>query len=116
MIDPYRQIEILQQALESDKSRIAFLLGAGCPVSIRIQDGEKNSPLIQDIEGLTKTICGNLKDKNIDQIVDRISLSEGKKVTIEDILSHVRLLIEVVGDGKIDNFTKENLCPFGERA
>ena len=42
---PYRQIEVLQQALASDKSKIAFLLGAGCPVSIRIQDG--NERLIQ---------------------------------------------------------------------
>ena len=104
--NPYRQIEILQQALVSDKSKIAFLLGAGCPVSISIQDGK---PLIQDIEGLTKSICDTLADKNIGKIADRIMLPEGKKVTIEDILSHVRLLIEVVGKGQIDDFTMASL-------
>lgn len=107
---PYRQIEILQQALASDKSRIAFLLGAGCPVSIRIQDGDENERLIQDIAGLTRTICDTLTDKNIGKIVDRIQLPDDKKVTIEDILSHVRLLSEVVGEGNIDDFTKKNLA------
>jgi len=107
---PYRQIETLQQALASDKSRIAFLLGAGCPVSIRIQNGDKNERLIQDIEGLTKIICDTLTDKNIGKIVDRIQLPDDKKVTIEDILSHVRLLSEVVGEGNIDGFTKKNLA------
>ena len=106
MNDPYRQIEILQQALASDKSRIAFLLGAGCPVSIRIPD---DKPLIQNIAGLTKTICDTLSDKNIGKIVDRSQLPDDKEVTIEDILSHVRLLIEVVGKGQIDDFTKKNL-------
>jgi hypothetical protein len=106
MNDPYRQIDILQQALASDKSRNAFLLGAGCPVSIRENN---NSPLIQDIEGITNTICEKLKDKNIEKIVARIHLPEDKKVTIEDILTHVRLLIEVVGDSNIDNFSKKNL-------
>jgi len=107
--NPYRQMEILQQALASDKSRIAFLMGAGCPVSISIQDGDKDSPLIEDIEGLTNTICNNLKEENIDKIITRISLPEGKNVTIEDILSHVRLLIEVVGNGQIDGFSKTDL-------
>lgn len=109
MNDPYRQIDIMQQALASDKSRIAFLLGAGCPFSIKIEDGGAKKPLIQGIEGLTKAICKNLTDKNIDKIVTRIPVPEGKKATIEDILSHVRLLIEVVGGGQIDNFTKANL-------
>lgn len=106
---PYRQIEKLQQALASDKSRIAFLLGAGCPFSINIEDGGENKPLIQDTAGLTRTICDTLTDKNIGKIVDRIQLPQNKKATIEDILSHVRLLVEVVGEEKIGDFTKENL-------
>lgn len=109
MNDPDRQIEKLRQALASGKSKIAFLLGAGCPVSIRIQDGNKNDRLIQDIAGLTKIICNSLSDKNIDKIVDRIQLPDGNTVTIEDILSHVRLLNEVVGEGNIDKFTKTDL-------
>ena len=36
---PYRQSTLLQQALAPGKMRIAFLLGAGCTVSIRMPDG-----------------------------------------------------------------------------
>lgn len=109
--NPYRQIDILQQALASDKSRIAFLLGAGCPFSIQVKDDneKEETSLIQDIAGLTSAICKTLTDKKIDKIIDRILLPESKKATIEDILSHVRLLIEVVGKGKVDDFTKVNL-------
>lgn len=108
--NPCDKINILQQALASDKSRIAFLLGAGCPVSIQVKDDNgKETSLIQDIAGLTSAICKTLTDKNVDKIIDRIPLPEGKKATIEDILSHVRLLIEVVGGGQVDDFTKKNL-------
>lgn len=106
MKDPYRQLDILQQALSSDKSRISFLLGAGCPVSIRTPEGK---PLIPNIEGLTDGICLKLKTKKIDKIKSRIQLPAGKTATIEDILTHVRLLIEVVGCGKIDEFCKNDL-------
>lgn len=109
MNEPFRQINKLYQALESDKSKIAFLLGAGCPVSIRVGSGDKNEPLILGTAGLTKTICEALADKGIEKIVKRIQLREGNPVTIEDILTHVRLLIEVVGKGKIDEFTRVNL-------
>lgn len=72
--NPYRQMNILRQALSSDKNRVAFLLGAGGPVSIRVKkDGEDNySPLIEDIAGLTKTVCDRLKDSKIENIVTRI--------------------------------------------
>ena len=68
MNDPCRQIEKLQQALASDKSRIAFLLGAGCPFSIRIKDGDDSSPLIPDFAELKNLICKNLAAKNIDKL------------------------------------------------
>ena len=60
---PYRQSTLLQQALAPDKMKIAFLLGAGCPVSIQIPHDAPNStttkPLIPDIKGLTKTVNEN---------------------------------------------------------
>ena len=42
---PYRQAMLLQKSLASDKMRVAFLLGAGCPVSIRVSDGQNSKPL-----------------------------------------------------------------------
>ncbi|MHB8789933.1 MAG: SIR2 family protein [Desulfobulbaceae bacterium] len=109
MNKPYRQLDILQQALESDKSLIAFLLGAGCPASISIQCEEKTTPLIDTIEGLTKQICENTSCKSIDKIIARISSANASSANIEDILSHVRLLIEVVLESNIDGLTKKML-------
>lgn len=53
---PYRQSALLQQALASDKMRVAFLLGAGCPVSIHVAVGQDTQPLIPDISGLTANV------------------------------------------------------------
>ncbi|KFD42481.1 hypothetical protein HY02_06815 [Peptococcaceae bacterium SCADC1_2_3] len=88
---PYRQIEILQQALASDKSRIAFLLGAGCPVSIRIQDGSER--LIQDIAGLTEKICDTLKDGSSYQLLQ--SAFEGVKEEDKSIETEALQLADV---------------------
>jgi hypothetical protein len=48
---PYRQSSLLQQALAPDKMRVAFFLGAGCPMAIRVADGAGTKPLIPDVKG-----------------------------------------------------------------
>jgi hypothetical protein len=90
--NPYRQVNILRQALSSDKNRVAFLIGAGCPVSVRIKrDGEDNdSPLIDDIAGLTKKVCESLKDSNINKIVSRIALPKDKSATITEAMAFAK--------------------------
>ena len=65
------RINILRQALTSDKNRVAFLLGAGCPLSIRDQGGK---PLISDIAGLTKSVCEKLNQDKIGKIKNGILL------------------------------------------
>lgn len=112
---PYRQSTLLQQALAPDKMRIAFLLGAGCPVSIRIPDGAGSKPLIPDIRGLTNLVGEKLGKS--DQYKDSYGtllkrLNDGVTVnpTIEDILSHIRALHDVVRDGNIDGLNKGTLA------
>lgn len=48
---PYRQSILLQQALASNKMRIAFFLGAGCPVSIRISESNEVRPFTWAVSG-----------------------------------------------------------------
>lgn len=45
-----RQISALSNAISSNKSKIGFFIGAGCPTSIH--SGSDNTPL-SDIAGLT---------------------------------------------------------------
>lgn len=112
---PYRQSTLLQQALAPDKMRIAFLLGAGCPVSIRIPNEEGSKPLIPDIRGLTNVVNEKLskseqyKDSYV-ALLKRFNGGMPTNPTIEDILSHIRALQDVVRDGNIDGLTKNSLA------
>lgn len=112
---PYRQSTLLQQALAPDKMRIAFLLGAGCPVSIRISDGEASKPLIPDIRGLTNVVNEKLSKSeqykdSYGTLLKRFNGGMPANPTIEDILSHIRALHDVVRDGNIDGLTKSTLA------
>lgn len=111
---PYRQSTLLQQALAPDKMRIAFLLGAGCPVSIRIADGDASKPLIPDIRGLTEMVGEKLskseKKDSYKTLLGRFNGGTPANPTIEDILSHIRALHDVVRDGSIDGLDKNALA------
>lgn len=112
---PYRQSTLLQQALAPDKMRIAFLLGAGCPVSICIEDGEESRPLIPDIRGLTEIVNEKLSKSekykdSYNTLLKRFNGGMPGKPTIEDILSHIRALHDVVRDGNIDSLDKKTLA------
>lgn len=117
---PYRQSMLLQQSLASDKMRVAFLLGAGSPVSIRITDGEGTKPLIPDIQGLTGHVCNTLNateeyKKSIDIIIKRLNDNGITHPNIEDILSHVRAMHDVVGNSAIDGLSKGDLGKLDEK-
>ena len=107
---PYRQSTLLQQALAPDKMRIAFMLGAGCPVSIRIEHEGGSQPLIPDIRGLTTFVDTELKksDAHKESYAKLLSRLPSTS-TIEDILTHLRSLLEVVRDGNIDGLDKVSL-------
>lgn len=111
---PYRQATLLQQALVSDKMRIAFLLGAGCPVSVRIPDGQNTKPLIPDIQGLTEKVrivleSSEVYKANFAVVLKRLSENGHNKPNIEETLSYVRALYEITGNGNIDGLSKTDL-------
>jgi len=108
---PYRQSTLLQQALAPDKMRIAFLLGAGCPVSIRIPNGTGTKPLIPDIRGLTDLVNSSLSESeehkaSYSTLLNRFNGGTPASPTIEDILSHIRALRDVVREGNIEGLNK----------
>lgn len=116
---PYRQSSLLQQALAPNKMRIAFLLGAGCPMSIRVDtDDGSTSPLIPDIAGLTAVVSTTLT-ADAELSVDYASLlarfGAGASPNIEEILSHLRALIDVVREGDINGLTKLKLQALDKR-
>ena len=112
---PYRRATDLLQRLSPGKMRIGFLIGAGCPLAIRVQDGNSTKPLIPDIAGLTEQVKqsiasdGSLKAVS-EEVWSRV-IHRGIAIpTIEDVLSHIRTLASLCEDkGTIDGFSKENL-------
>jgi hypothetical protein len=111
---PYRQSTLLQQALAPDKMRIAFMLGAGCPVSIRVPgEGGADKALIPDIKGLTALVKSKMEhdegQKESYAALLRRFEGSGSEPTIEDLLSHLRSLQEVVRNSSIDGLNKDAL-------
>jgi hypothetical protein len=104
----------LQQALTSDKMRVGFFLGAGCPVSITVPSGTGTKPLIPNIEGLTdqireKMAVSETQRQHFTAILTQLGDGPTKKATIEAILTRIRGLIDVVGSSVFEGMSKENL-------
>ena len=69
--NPDRYMVDLRQILSQGRKRIGLLLGAGCPVAIRVNRndelGDNAKPLIPDVANLTKMVIGRLEenDRNV---------------------------------------------------
>jgi len=100
--DPNRQVSYLQQCLSSDKKPLGLFIGAGCPLSVRVHGG----PLIQDIRGITNAIREKAKTNadigsSLAAVEKNLKDDGNSDATIEDILSHIRLLRSVAGCSSI---------------
>lgn len=96
----------LSQCLAQSKRPLGLLVGAGCPTSISADDGNGNRvPLIPDIAGLTEQInCGlSSTDKDYAELIQRLEGDIGHAPNVEEILSHIRALASVVGQGTVHN-------------
>ena len=118
--DPARQISFIQQALSQNRKPIGFFLGAGCPLSIRVNPREEGGktftdPLIWDVAGLTKVIAKALssanpeKPKSWDKIVQIAKDDGGDSDNIELLLSRIRVFESVAGSGNVRGLTKAEL-------
>jgi len=101
----------LQESLSLDKHPVALLIGAGCPVSIRVpNDAGTTDPLIPDVYGLTRAVEQALADDASFRVLAEQFEQDGRtNHTIEDLLSHVRLLSRIVGVGNARGLTLEAL-------
>ncbi|MCB4859589.1 hypothetical protein K7W03_08240, partial [Sphingobium sp. PNB] len=92
--DAIRQVGFIQQSLSQNRKQIGFFLGAGCPLSIRVNirvegETEKSDPLIPDVAGLTSIIDGKLAGKGAktwDKVVAVVKLDGGNEKNIEHLL------------------------------
>lgn len=117
--DPKKQVGYLQQCLSNDKKPLDLFLGAGCPMAIS-PDGEKGSPLIPDIAGITKAVrdalakcekCGSL----LKTLEEHFEQDGCKDANVEDMLSHIRALGAVAGNDQVRGLSAENLDDLDEK-
>ena len=103
--DPGRHLTYLQQALESDKRPLALLLGAGCPLSVKIATAQGPEPLIPDLAGLMRltdaSVLGTGDQVPYDLLKAHFSEDGLPTPNIETLLSHIRSLRAVVGASSI---------------
>lgn len=108
--DPGRLTNELFQCLAQDKKRLGLLLGAGCPYSMKDEEG---NPLIPDIDGLTEAVKAEVCCEDCatpwTNICEQLLLDTGDEPNIEDILSRVRALRDLAGSGEVRGLNKAML-------
>ena len=116
--NPDRFMVDLRQILSQGKKRIALLIGAGAPVSIRTNlEGridEAGSPLIPDIARLTDLVVGKLAEVDT-RVIAALFPQVGGSVNIETILTRIRRLSEAIGDERIHGYSGTDYEDLAER-
>jgi len=116
MHDILRQIKLLRQALSSDRLPIGLFLGAGCPVSVRVEvEGGQHEPLAPAIAGLTDLVAKAIAEKggearnSYDSVIGHLKADGTGSPTIEHILGHVRSLVIAAGTDQARGLTSAQL-------
>ena len=106
--NPDRFMADLRQVLSQGRKRVGILVGAGAPLSVRVNDAGDLDPagkvLIPGVEQLTDTAIDQLTgDHVVAAAAIRAGLPGGGN--IETILSRVRLLQSAIGDTPVHGLT-----------
>lgn len=118
--NPDRYMADLRQILSQGKKRVGILLGAGVPVSLKVDDAGKlsndGSSIIPDVAGLTKYVLENMGDED-KSIINFLLPELGDNPNIETILTRIRRLSQAIGmikihglDGKGYESLAERIC------
>lgn len=119
--DPAHQVRLLREALQSDKVRIGYFIGAGCPLGIYDSKGEKSLGHIPDVAGLTRNVREKLAASDKEQPTDAAlapiwdmligSCKDDivKAPNVEHLLSELRTLCGRRGKGDVDGMSKQRL-------
>lgn len=115
--DPDQYMNDLRQVLAQGRKRLGIFLGAGCPVSIRVDArgalSETGNPLIPDVAGLSRNVEADL-DAGARAVVDALKRDMGGTPNIEQLLSRIRSFAETLGGNKVHNFDGVQFGALGE--
>jgi len=116
--NPDRYMVDLRQILSQGKKRIGLLIGAGAPVSVRMDDQgnvvEAGSPIIPDVAGLTSLVLGEL-DQADKEIIQVLTPELGANPNIETILTRIRRLSQAIGSALVHGLDGEGYDQLASR-
>ncbi len=119
--DASQQARNLRQVLQDDKQRIGCFLGAGCPLGVFDETGDKSIVLIPAVVELTKRVADGLQaadsapgatskfKANWDALCAECKPVGGQDPTVEDVLTELRTLANRRGSAEILGMTKQIL-------
>lgn len=99
--DPLMQIKYLREVLIRTHKPIGVFIAAGCSFSVK---GEGNEALIPNVAGLTSRVKAAIVDEHLSQELEGVIANfkarkaDQSEPNIEDILSIVRTLREIISD------------------
>lgn len=109
--DPGRHANYLRQILSHDKKPLGLFLGAGCSQSIRVN----GAPLIPDLVTMSGLISASITSQADETAAAMTALTQQliddgtPTPNLEDVLTRVRSLRQVVGNGDVRGFTLASL-------
>lgn len=114
--NPDRFMSDLRQVLSQGRKRIGLLVGAGAPMSIRVDDqgrlSAQGKSLMPGVEDLTKqAIEGLSPEHSAAAIAIKAELGDG--ANIETILTRIRLLHQALGPAKVHGLDSEGYKELG---
>jgi len=115
--NPDRFMAELRQILSQGRKRIALLVGAGAPISLKVNPegriDDSGKPLIPGVEQLTSDVLQSLT--GVDKTAaDAIAQELGPDANIERILSKVRLLQVAIGTSQVNGLNAEGYANLGK--
>lgn len=125
--DAAQQARNLRQVLQDDKQRIGCFLGAGCPLGVYDEKGERSVVLIPAVAELTKRVAEGLESadkapgsssvfkKNWDALCNECKSADGTSPTVEDVLTELRTLAHRRGSAPMLEMTKQDLSDLDDK-
>lgn len=112
--DLTHQVSLVREALRSEKRRLGFFLGAGCPLGIYDKDGSASIEYIPDVAGLTSAIQSELaSEKDLlecwNKLVVACKSATYPAPNVEHVLTQLRTICALKGASTIDGMTVRNL-------
>jgi hypothetical protein len=116
--DLNREIAGLSACLSQGKQPLGLLLGAGCPLAVRVAADNGSAPLIPDVAGLTQQVAAKCVDSELADAFSALAAGLradlGREPNIEDLLSRLRSVRDLIGDAEFRGLTKPTVSELEE--